>query len=76
MRHAAVATLQLLVMLDVVQDWSRGDSSNLAEAAVQIETAARALVPVLSEARQGDMLVHARKQIDRAHQMLDGLGRR
>lgn len=45
-RHLSVSSLQLLVMLDVVYDWDRGDAIEVGVSAAQTESMARSVSSV------------------------------
>lgn len=53
--QSAASDLQLLVMLDVVHDWDRGDAISVGSSAAQAETLARDLVPTQFSSEGADV---------------------
>lgn len=72
-RQMALAVLQLLVLLEVVREWTRADVADLAEAAEQAEALSVALDHAARVPPSAEELLRARKAIAQVHPRLDGL---
>lgn len=72
-RQTAVANFQLLVMLEVVREWTRADAVDLAEAAEQTEAVTGILERLSSTEPQADARSLAQASVFRVQHKLDRL---
>lgn len=73
-RQLSAANYQLLVMLEVVREWSFTDAADLTAAARQVEVASLALTGIPNPIQQdvlSDTLARAHKQLSETGQKLD-----